>query len=65
MYFFVIIGGHIGHEGSQNWSKLTDIMTFQHFSYIFRPTKFDVNTFSGSMSLWTLLIISEPLHVLL
>ena len=59
------IGGDGVRKGSENWSKLTNIMTFLHFSFIFIPPKLDMNTFSGSISLWRLLVDSEPLHVLL
>ena len=51
-------------RGSKNWSKLTDIKTLEHFSYIFMPSNLDMNTFSGSISLWRLLVDSEPLHIL-
>ena len=65
MYLFGIIGCHRVRLGSENWSKLTNIMTFGHFSFIFLPLKLDMNTFSESISLWRLLVHSELLHVLL
>ena len=65
MYFFDVIGGHRVREGSENWAKLTNIMTFGHFSYISTPPNLDINTFSGSISLWRLLIDSVHLYVLL
>ena len=45
MYFFGIIGGHRLRPGLANLSKLTYIMTFEHFSFILIPPKLDMNTF--------------------
>ena len=64
MYLFGIIGGHRVRLGSENWSKLTNIMTFGHFSFIFIPPKLDMNAFSDSISLWKLFVHSELLHLL-
>ena len=38
-YFFDAIGGHRGREGSKNWSKFIEIMTFVQFFYISTPQK--------------------------
>jgi len=65
MYLFGIIGGRRVRLGSENWSKLTNIMTFGHFSFIFIPPKLDMNKLAESISLWRLLVHSELLHVLL
>ena len=64
MYFFGIIRGYIKCMGSENGSKLTHNMTFGHFSYIFISPKLDMNTFSGSVNLWRLLVESKPLYLL-
>ena len=50
---------------SENWSNLTSIMNVDHFSYILVTQKLDVNTFSGSISLWRLLRDSGPIEILL
>ena len=49
----------------ENLSKLTSIMNIGHFSYILIPQKLDVNTFSGSISLWRRLRDSGPIEILL
>ena len=49
---------------SENWSKLTYIMNFGHFSYFFIPPNLDMNAFSGSISFWSLLVHSEHLHII-
>ena len=66
-YKYVIdgIGGERVREGSENLTKLTNIMTFGHFSFIFIPPKLDMNKLAESISLWRLLVHSELLHVLL
>ena len=43
--------------------KLTYIMNFGHFSYFFIPPNLDMNAFSGSISVWRLLVHSEHLHI--
>ena len=65
MYFFGVIGVHRVRPESEIWSKLTYIMNFLHFSYFFIPPNLDMNAFSGSISLWRLLVHSELLHVLI
>ena len=60
MYFFDIIGGHKERKGSKNWPKLTNIMTFWHFSYISIPQKLVMNTFSDSVNLWGYWEILSP-----
>jgi len=41
-YFFDAIGGHRRREGSENWAKLIEIMTFVQFSYISTSQKIAV-----------------------